>query len=78
MYMRLSSSGCRKHLQDMAAELGAFIQKEHAMVGQRHLARHGHVAPADQSRIRAMVWGGARNRRVVTNAVRPPVRPATL
>jgi hypothetical protein len=31
----------------MAAELGEFIQKEHAMVGQRHLARHGDVPAAD-------------------------------
>jgi hypothetical protein len=35
----------------MAAELGAFIQEKHAMVGQRHVARHRHVAPADQPRI---------------------------
>ena len=26
-------------LQDMAAELGVFIQKEHTIVGQRHVAR---------------------------------------
>jgi hypothetical protein len=32
-------------LQDMAAELGQFIQEERAMVGQRHLARHRHVPP---------------------------------
>jgi hypothetical protein len=35
----------------MAAELARFIQEEQAMVGQRHLARHRHVAPADQARI---------------------------
>jgi hypothetical protein len=34
-----------QHLQDMAAELGPFIQEEHAMVGQRPLARHRHGAP---------------------------------
>ena len=39
-------------LQDMAAELGQFIQKAHAMVGQRHLSRHRHVAAAEQPRIR--------------------------
>jgi hypothetical protein len=39
-------------LQDMAAELGELIQEEHAMMGQRHLARHQHVAPTDQPRIR--------------------------
>jgi hypothetical protein len=63
-------------LEDMAAELGPCIQEEHAVVGQRHLARHRHVAPTDQPHIRARVVGG-RNGRVVTNAVRAPVRPAT-
>ena len=66
-----------QHLQDMAAELGQFIQEQHAVVGQRHLARHGHVAPPI-SPASEMVWWGARNGRVVTNAVRSPVRPATL
>ena len=46
-------------LEDMAAELGPFIQEEHAIVGQRHLPRHRHVAPADQPRIRDGVMGGA-------------------
>ena len=32
-------------LEDMAAELGPFIQEEHAMVGQRHVTRQRHVAP---------------------------------
>jgi hypothetical protein len=36
-----------QHLQDMAAELGEFIQEEHTMVRQRHLARHGDVPAAD-------------------------------
>jgi hypothetical protein len=31
----------------MAAELGQFIQEEHAMVGQRHFTRHRYVAPTD-------------------------------
>jgi hypothetical protein len=39
-------------LEDMAAALGQFIQAEHAVVGQRHLTRHRHVAPADQPRVR--------------------------
>jgi hypothetical protein len=43
----------------MAAELGRLIQKEHAILGQRHLARHWHVAPADQPRIRDGVVGRA-------------------
>ena len=33
-----------QHLQDMAAYLRAFIQKEHAMVGPRHLTRHRHAS----------------------------------
>jgi hypothetical protein len=41
----------------MAAEFREFIQEEHAMVGQRHVARHWHVAPADQPRIREGVVG---------------------
>jgi hypothetical protein len=40
--------GLAQDLEDMAAELGPFIQEEHAIVGQRHVARHRHVAPADQ------------------------------
>ena len=63
-------------LEDMAAELGPCIQEEHAMVGQRHVTRHRHVAPADQP-ASAMVWWRARHGRGVTNAVRSPVRPAT-
>jgi hypothetical protein len=35
----------------MAPELGQFIQKEHPVVRERHLARHRHVAPADQPRV---------------------------
>jgi hypothetical protein len=46
-------------LKDMAAELGQFIQEEHAIVGQRHVTRHRHVAPADQPRIRDGVVGRA-------------------
>jgi hypothetical protein len=63
-------------LQDMAAELGPFIQEEHAVVCQRHIAGHRHVPPADQPRIQDGVVGRA-TRGVVTHAVRSPVRPAT-
>jgi hypothetical protein len=48
-----------QHLKDMAAELGPFIQEEHAIVGQRHFTRHRHVAAADQPRIRDGVVGRA-------------------
>jgi hypothetical protein len=36
------------HLQDMVSELRPFIEKEHAVVSQRHLPRHGNVSAADQ------------------------------
>jgi hypothetical protein len=55
-------------LKDMAAELGQFIQEEHAMVGQRHLTRHRHVAAADQPRLRDGMVGRA------TRAGRDPRR----
>jgi hypothetical protein len=63
-------------LQHMAAELGQFIQEAHAVVGQRHLARHRHLAAADQPHIRDGMMGGAKGAGV-THAVRSPVRPAT-
>jgi hypothetical protein len=34
-------------LEHMAATLGPFIQAEDAVVGQRHVAQHRHMAPAD-------------------------------
>jgi hypothetical protein len=46
-------------LKHVAPELRQFIQEKHAIVGQRHFARHRHVAPADQPRIRDGVVGGA-------------------
>src|SRR5262245_10773328 len=46
-------------LQDVAAALRPFIQEEDAVVSQRHLARHRHVFPADQSHVRDGVMGGA-------------------
>ena len=46
-------------LEDMAAALGPCIQAEPAMMHQRHLARHRHVAPPDQSHIGDRVMGGA-------------------
>jgi hypothetical protein len=52
----------------MAAELGPFIQEEYTVVGQRHVARHRHVAPANQPRIRDGVVGRA------TRAGRDPRR----
>src|SRR4029453_7886157 len=65
-------------LQDMAPELGQFIQEEHAIVGQRHFARHRHVAPADQPRIRDGLVGRAKRagrdqRRAVAGEARDAV-----
>jgi hypothetical protein len=45
--------------QDMAAALGEFIQKAHAVVGQGHVARHRHGAPAEQPHIREGMVGRA-------------------
>jgi hypothetical protein len=47
-------------LQDVAAALGPCIQEAHAVVGQRDLARHRHVTPTDQSRIRDGLVGRAK------------------
>jgi hypothetical protein len=63
-------------LQDMAAEHRQFIQKQHAMMRQRHFPGRRYVAAADQPHIRDGVMG-ARPERVVTKAVRALVRPAT-
>ena len=35
-------------LQDVVAGLGPFIQEEHAVMGQGHLAGHPDMAPADE------------------------------
>jgi hypothetical protein len=46
-------------LEDIAAELGQFIQEAHPVVGPRHLARPWHVAAAGQPRVRNGMLGGA-------------------
>jgi hypothetical protein len=46
-------------LQDVAAARREFIQKEHAVVRQRHFAGHRHPPAADQPRIGDRVVGGA-------------------
>ena len=55
-------------LRDMAAARGLCIQEAHAMVGQRHVARHWHVPPADEPNIREGLVGRA------TRARRDPRR----
>jgi hypothetical protein len=68
--------GLAQDFQDVAFELGPCIQKEHAVVRQRHLPGHRHLPAADQADIGDDVVG-ARHGRVVTRAVRAPVRSAT-
>jgi hypothetical protein len=46
-------------IEDVAAALGPFILEEYTVVGQRHVARHRHVAAADQPHIGDGVMGGA-------------------
>jgi hypothetical protein len=41
-------------LEPMTATLGQFIQEGDAVVGQRHFARHRHMAPADPPDIRTV------------------------
>src|SRR2546428_185579 len=42
-------------LEHMAAALWQFVQEEHAMVRQRHVAQHRHLPAADQAYIRDRV-----------------------
>src|SRR5262249_14484488 len=46
-------------LEHMPTKLGPFIQEEDAVVSQRHVTRHRHLAPADQPDSREGVMGGA-------------------
>jgi len=62
--------------QDVACALGPFIEEEPAAVRRRHLPRPRHLTAADEPHIRDGLVG-ARKGRVVTRAVRAPVRPAT-
>jgi hypothetical protein len=47
------------HFQDVAAELWSFIQQEHPMVRQRHVARPRHLAAPDPPHIGERVRRGA-------------------
>jgi hypothetical protein len=55
---------------DMAAELGPCIQEEHAMVGRRHLTRHGDVSDGNQPRIRDGVVRGVTQCRRLSQLIR--------
>ena len=61
----------------MARALAELIQKQKAMVRQRHLARYREVSAADQLAIRDRMMRGPKGG-FVTTAVRAPVRPAML
>jgi hypothetical protein len=58
-------------LQDMAAAGRQLIQQPHAIMGQRHVARHWHLAPIDQAHLQDGVVG-ARKGPVLIKAVRAP------
>jgi hypothetical protein len=47
-----------QHLEDVTAELRQLIQKEHAIMRQRYLPWHRHLAAADQPHIGDGVMGG--------------------
>lgn len=55
---------------DMVAELGPCIQEEHAMVGRRHLTRHGDVSDGNQPRIRDGVVRGVTQCRRLSQLIR--------
>jgi hypothetical protein len=64
--------GLVQDFQDGACALEPFIQEEYAMVRPRHFPGPRHLAAAGQAHIRDGVLG-ARQGRVVTNAVRSPL-----
>jgi hypothetical protein len=70
-------------LDDMAVALGQFIQEEHAMEGQRHIARLRHVAAGDQPDIgdgmmRRATRSGRDQRRAVAGEARDTVEARGL
>jgi hypothetical protein len=79
--MRTLSSACRKPWSPCGGMKRVYpfatrFQDEHAMVGQRHVARHRPMPAPNQPHIRDCLMR-ARDGRVVANVVRAPVRPAT-
>jgi hypothetical protein len=49
----------------MAAEFGPFVQTQDAVMGPRHLARHGDVPAGTQTHIRdGVMWGVTQCRRL--------------
>jgi hypothetical protein len=51
--------GLSEDLEDMTFELGQLVQKEDIMMGQRHLAWHWQLSPANQADVRDGVRRGA-------------------
>jgi hypothetical protein len=54
-----SFEGLTQDLKDMLSALQQFLQQEHPMVHQRHLARHGHLVAADHPHSRDRLRQGA-------------------
>ena len=73
---RPSSSGWRSASRLGALELGQLVEEQHAVVGQRRLARAAAASRRRPGPAAEIVWCGARNGRAL---IRPPAwRPATL
>jgi hypothetical protein len=76
MLVRLSSSGCRKTSKTWRRNSGSSSRKSILWCASDTSPGIG-TWPPPISPASEMVWWGARHGRVVTNAVRSPVRPPT-
>jgi hypothetical protein len=56
--------------EDMVAGLRPFIQEAHAVVGQRHLARHGDVSAGNQPYIRDGMMQGVTQCQRLSRSIR--------
>jgi hypothetical protein len=65
-----------QHFEHVPSGLRQLIQTEHPMVRQQYLPRSRYLSPTDQP-ASGIVWCDTQNWRMVTNAVRSPMRPAT-
>ncbi len=66
-----------QHLQHVACALGPLVEKQGAVLRQRHPSRHRDLAAGDQV-VLGEGWGGVRKGLVVTKAVWRPADPSTL
>ena len=56
-----------QHLQPMACACGPLVEAQPAVMRQRHLAGHGHLAAADHADVGdSVVWGATRVQGVIT------------